>query len=477
MPKSSTYDAIIVGSGPNGLAAAIILAREGWKTLVIEARSTPGGGMRSSEVTLPGFVHDICSSVHPLAASSRLFTQLPLDQFGLQWIYSPSPVGHPLPNGQAILAYPSITETALQLGKDRQAYTKLFKNLSLNYSRLLEDIHGPLPIIPHHPLVTGAFGLKAVQSAYGLAKRVFSTEQARALFMGYAAHSILPLEWPGTAAAGLLIGSSAHAIGWPVAKGGSQALANALVAYLQSLGGQIQTGWDIKSLEELPSSRAILLDVSPKSFLHLGGDRLPTRYRNQLQRYRYGAGIFKIDYALDGPVPWKDPALGKSITVHIGGTMDEIAQSEREAENGIHSEKPFVLLAQASLFDPGRAPTGKHTLWTYCHVPQGSEVDMTSRIEEQLERFAPGFRDLVLARHTTNAVELEAYNPNYVGGDISSGQQTLYQQFARPVPSLSPYRTPVKGVYLCSSATPPGGGVHGMCGYQAARCVLADIKL
>jgi phytoene dehydrogenase-like protein len=477
MEKSSSYDAVIIGSGPNGLAAAIILARQGWKTLVIEARNTPGGGMRSSEVTLPGFIHDICSSVHPLAASSRIFTQFPLDKFGLRWIYSPSPVGHPLPKDQVVLAYPSIADTASQLGKDERAYTHLFTRLSQNYPRLLEDIHGPLPLFPHHPLVTGAFGLKAVQSAYGLAKRTFSGETARALFTGYAAHSILPLEWPGTAAAGLLIGGSAHAIGWPIAEGGSQSLANALVAYLESLGGQVQTGWDVKSLEELPKSQAILLDLSPKSFLQLAGDRLPTRYRDQLQRYRYGAGIFKIDYALDGPVPWKDPVLGQSITVHVGGMMEEIAQSEREAENGIHSVKPFVLVAQASLFDPSRAPAGKHTLWTYCHVPHGSDVDMTSRIEAQIERFAPGFRDLVLARHTTNSVELEAYNPNYVGGDISSGQQTLFQQFARPVPSLSPYRTPLKGVYLCSSATPPGGGVHGMCGYQAARCVLADLKL
>jgi phytoene dehydrogenase-like protein len=476
MRSDDSYDAVIVGSGPNGLTAAITLAREGWKTLVVEARPTPGGGMRSAELTLPGFVHDVCSSVHPLAASSRILNQFPLEQFGLKWIYPPIPVGHPLDDGPAILCHPSLEQTATGLGVDNQAYLRLFRKISSGYTQLLEDIHGPLPLVPRHPFLTASFGLKAVQSALSLAKRSFQGDRARALFAGYAAHSILPLEWPGTAAAGLLIGGSAHAIGWPIAQGGSQFIASAMVGYLESLGGQVITNWEVHHLDELPKSKVKLLDVSPKSLLRLASGHLPPGYCRKLEKYRYGAGVFKVDYALDGPVPWKDPTLRSTVTVHLGGRLEEIAASERAAEQGLVSEKPFVLLAQASLFDPSRSPQGKHTLWVYCHVPHGSDVDMTSKIEAQIERFAPGFRDLILARHTTNAVELEAYNPNYVGGDISSGQQTLYQQFARPVPSLSPYRTPLKGVYLCSSSTPPGGGVHGMCGYQAAKCAWSDFK-
>ncbi len=474
MQSAYEYDAVIVGSGPNGLAAAIILARAGWKTLVIESHSTPGGGMRTGEVTLPGFSHDICSSVHPLAASSRLFTRLPLEKFGLKWIFPPIAVGHPLDDGSAILAEQDLAVTAEQLGQDQRAYIHLFEKISESYTQLLEDLHGPLPLPPRHPILTGLFGLKAVQTAAGLNRRVFKEEKARALFAGYAAHSILPLETPGTAAAGLLIGGSVHAIGWPIAAGGSQAIANSLVGYLESLGGTVQTNWEVTKLDELPKCRAVLLDISARALIRLSGEKLPSRYRTRLNKFRYGSGIFKIDYALDGPVPWKNPGLLNTITVHVGGTSAEICASEAAAHRGIHTERPFVLVAQASLFDPNRAPAGKHTLWAYCHVPSGSTIDMTGPLEAQIERFAPGFRERILARKTTNSQELEAYNPNYVGGDISSGEQNLYQQFARPVASLSPYRTPLKGVYLCSSSTPPGGGVHGMCGYQAAKRVLKD---
>jgi len=467
-------DAVIVGSGPNGLAAAITLAQAGWKTLVIEGSDTLGGGMRSGERTLPGFVHDICSAVHPLANASVFFRDLPLDRYGLRWIHSPHELAHPLDEEWVILADRSLELTAAGLGVDSHAYRQLMTPFSENIHKLLDDLHGPFPLPPRHPILTARFGIKGLQSALRLAHRSFNTREAQALFAGMAAHSILPLDSPGTAAAGILMGITLHSVGWPIAAGGSQRIADALINYLKTLNGEVTTGWQVKSLEELPAARVILLDIAPKGFISIAGDSLPTRYRHQLEKFHYGAGIFKIDYALSDPVPWKNPACAHAITVHVGGTIEEISDSESSLVRGELAEKPFVLLSQPTAFDPSRAPAGKHIAWAYCHVPNGSTVDMTSRIEAQIERFAPGFQDCILERHTTNSKQLEAYNPNYVGGDISAGQQDIVQQFARPVVSLNPYRTPLKGVYLCSSSTPPGGGVHGMCGYRAAQQVLKD---
>ncbi len=474
MNTNSNYDAVIVGAGPNGIAAAITLAQEGWKTLLIEGSDTLGGGMRSGERTLPGYVHDICSAVHPLANASAFFRQLDLEKYGLRWIHSPVEVAHPLDGGQAILAYRSLDDTGQQLGADGDAYKRLMQPFVNNYTALLDDLHGPLPLPPKHPLLTARFGLKGVQPAVGFAKRSFREMYARSLFAGMGAHAILPLDQPGTAAAGILLGMTLHAVGWPLAEGGSQSIADALLNLYYSLGGELVSGWKINSLDELPESRAVLLNLAPKSLLEIAGDKFPNRYRRKLNKYRYGAGIFKIDYALSEPIPWENQECARAITVHIGGTLQEIRQSELAMARSEHAERPFVLLSQPTLFDPGRAPAGKHIAWAYCHVPNGSKVDMTSRIEDQIERFAPGFRECILKRHTTNSEQLESYDPNFVGGDISSGQQDLIQQFARPVASLQPYRTPIKGVYLCSSATPPGGGVHGMCGYRAAQLVLKD---
>jgi phytoene dehydrogenase-like protein len=449
------YDAIIVGSGPNGLAAAITLAQEGWKTLVIEASETIGGGMRSGERTLPGFLHDICSAVHPLANASLFFRQLDLEKHGLRWMHSPVEMAHPLDGGEAVLAARDIEATAQTLGEDRAAYQKLMAPFTREYQLILDELHGPFPLLPRRPFSMARFGLVGLQSAQGLSQRAFRTAEAQALFAGFGGHSILPLERAGTGAAAIILGMTLHAVGWPLARGGSQTIADALLAILTSLGGEIQTGWEVKTLHELPKVPAVLLDITPKSLVSMAGDQLPDRYRQQLLNFTYGAGT-------------------QAITVHVGGSMEEIVLSEAAPERGEHAERPFVLLSQPTLFDSSRAPEGKHIAWAYCHVPNCSTVDMTERIEAQIERFAPGFRERVLARHTTNSLELEKYNPNYVGGDISAGRQDIIQQFARPVASLQPYRTPLKGVYLCSSSTPPGGGVHGMCGYRAARLALRD---
>jgi len=471
MSRPGAYDAIIIGSGPNGLAAAIALARAGRRVLVCEAEQTIGGGARSAELTLPGFTHDVCSAAHPLAAGSPFLRSLPLDQYGLEFIYPPVSLAHPFDDGTAALLERSVAATGETLGVDGMAYRRLMKPLVADWALLAPALLGP-PRLPRHPLALARFGLKALRSARGLAASRFAGERARGFFAGLAAHSFLPLERLATAAFGLVLGITGHAVGWPVARGGSQSIANALAAYLRSLGGEIVTGRRVASIDDLPSARAILCDVTPRQLLRLAGHRLPPNYRRRLERYRYGPAAYKVDWALNEPVPWKAEGCSRAGIVHLGGTLAEISAAESAPWKGEQADKPFVLVAQPSLFDPTRAPAGKHTLWAYCHVPHGSTFDMTERIEKQIERFAPGFRDCVLARGVMPPAALERHNANLVGGDINGGAQDLRQLFARPTRRL--YSTPARGLYLCSSSTPPGGGVHGMCGYFAARAVLQD---
>jgi len=471
MSSAGAYDAIIIGSGPNGLAAAIALARAGRRVLVCEAEQTIGGGARSAELTLPGFTHDVCSAAHPLAAGSPFLRSLPLDQYGLEFIYPPVSLAHPFDDGTAALLERSVEATGETLGVDGMAYRRLMKPLVADWALLAPALLGP-PRLPRHPLALARFGLKALRSARGLAASRFAGERARGFFAGLAAHSFLPLERLATAAFGLVLGITGHAVGWPVARGGSQSIANALAAYLRSLGGEIVTGRRVASIDDLPAARAILCDVTPRQLLRLAGHRLPPNYRRRLERYRYGPAAYKVDWALNEPVPWKAEGCSRAGIVHLGGTLAEISAAESAPWKGEQADKPFVLVAQSSLFDPTRAPAGKHTLWAYCHVPNGSTFDMTERIEKQIERFAPGFRDCVLARRVTPPAALERHNANLVGGDINGGAQDLRQLFARPTRRL--YSTPARGLYLCSSSTPPGGGVHGMCGYFAARAVLQD---
>lgn len=472
--SQSSYDAVVIGSGPNGLAAAITLARAGRSVLVFEARDTVGGGTRTSELTLPGFYHDVCSAIHTVGVSSPFFNSLPLRRYGLEWIFSPAETAHPLDGGRAVMLYRSVELTAQAFGSDRPAYLRLFNRLVRNHPKIIRDLLGPLPLPPHHPLAMLSFGIHAIQSAQMLSRRTFHTVEAQALLAGFAGHAIQPLTAWSTAGVALTLQASAHAGGMPMAKGGSQAIANALTAYLGTLGGQVVTNHLVESLEELPPAKAYLFDTSPKQVLEICGDRLPENYRKSLKRYRYGAGVFKLDYALDGPIPWTAGECLQAATVHVGGTRDEIALAESEVWQGIHPQKPYILMTQTSLFDPTRAPEGKHTVWAYCHVPSGSTFDMTDRIEAQIERFAPGFRKRILARHSFNSLQMEAYNPNYVGGDIVGGIQNLRQLYFRPTVSLDPYRTPAKGIYICSASTPPGGAVHGMCGYYAARSALRN---
>lgn len=468
-----SYDAVVIGSGPNGLAAAITLARAGLRVLVVEARATPGGGMRTLEVTLPGFKHDICAAIHPLGVASPFFRSLPLANYGLEWIAPPVSLAHPLDDGAAVAVITSLAETAANLGVDERAWRLLFAPLVDRWEAALDDLLAPLHV-PRHPLLLAGYALPLAAPAALLAKTLFRTEAACALFAGMAGHSVLPLERPPTAAFGLLLTLLAQTVGWPVAKSGSQSIADALVRYAQSLGVDVVCGWEVTDIAELPPARAYLFDTAPKGLLRIAGARLPAGYRRQLERFRYNPGVFKVDWALDGPIPWKAATCQRSATVHVGGTLEEIAAAERAVWRGDHPARPFVLLAQQSLFDPTRAPAGKQVAWAYCHVPNGSTVDMTAAIEAQVERFAPGFRERILARATRHAAAMEMYNPNYVGGDINGGVQDLFQHFTRPSLSLTPYRTPARGIYLCSSSTPPGGGVHGMCGYHAAQIVLRD---
>ncbi|HLE16420.1 MAG TPA: NAD(P)/FAD-dependent oxidoreductase [Anaerolineales bacterium] len=467
------YDAVIIGAGPNGLSAAIALAQAGCAVLVLEAKETIGGGCRSAELTLPGFIHDPCATIHSLGVTSPFFRSLPLKKYGLEWIFPPASLAHPLDDGSAVILERSVEKTSQSLGEDGKAYQRLFSPLVENWGKLSKELLGPVPIPPRHPLLLARFGLIALRPAASVAAGRFKGKRAQALFAGLGAHSIQPLDNIMTAAFGLMLGTSAHAAGWPVARGGSQMVVNALAQYLVSLGGEIATNHPVKSQADLPDTTVALFDVAPKQLLEIMGDRLPDGYRERLKRYRYGPGVFKVDFALDGPIPWKAADCLRAATAHLGGTLEEIIQGERAVGEGEHPQHPFVLLAQQTLFDPRRAPDGKHTVWAYCHVPNGSTVDMTERIEAQIERFAPGFRDRIIAKATRSAVEIEAYNPNYIGGDINGGVQDLTQHFTRPTARIVPYSTPLEGIYLCSSSTPPGGGVHGMSGYFAAKAALS----
>jgi len=467
------YDAVIVGSGPNGLAAAVTLARAGRSVLVLEGKETVGGGMRTLDYNLPGFRHDVCSAVHPLGVGSPFFRDLPLHDHGLEWVFPTLPLVHLL-DDRAVALHRSVDHTAEGLGRDGDAYRRLFSPLVRDWQALLDEFLGPLGL-PGRPLLMARFGLKAIQPATLLARRTFATPEAQALFAGMAAHITLPLEDVTTAAGGLMLGMLAHAIGWPVARGGSQSIATALANYLRALGGEIETGLWVRSMRDIPASRAVLFDVTPRQLLDITGDALPSGYRKRLAGYRYGQGVFKIDWALSEPIPWRAADARRTGTLHIGGTLEEIASGERIIWDGQLPESPYILFAQPSLFDRTRVPDGNstaQTAWAYCHVPRGSTVDMTGIIEREIERHAPGFRDCILARHTINAAEYETYNPNYMGGDINGGVQDWRQLFTRPVARLDPYSTPNPRLYLCSSSTPPGGGVHGMCGYHAAQSAL-----
>ena len=469
--SSRRYDAVVVGSGPNGLAAAITVAQAGHSVLVLEAGDTPGGGARTAELTLPGFRHDVCSAIHPLAVGSPFFSTLPLVEHGLEWVHPRYPVAHPLDDGSAVVLERDVDATAEGLGSDERAYSRLMIPLVRDWQRISAGAMGPLRL-PFNLIAMGKFGLRALRSARGLADGWLRTERARALFAGIAAHSVTPLEFKGSAAAGLVLQVAGHAVGWPMPRGGAQSITDAMVSYLQSLGGELETGVRVDSLDALPEARAVLLDVGARELARIAGGRLSPGYKRRLDAFRYGPGVFKIDWALDGPIPWTAVDCEGGGTVHLGGTLEEIADAEAAVWRREHPERPFVLLAQPTMFDETRAPEGKHVAWAYCHVPSGSEFDMSERIEAQVERFAPGFRERILARSVMTPLDMEVYNANYVGGDIGGGANTLRQLFARPVSALSPYRTSIEGVYLCSASTPPGGGVHGMCGYWAARDAL-----
>jgi phytoene dehydrogenase-like protein len=471
MPRS--FDrAVVVGSGPNGLAAAITLQRAGVDVLLLESHAALGGGMRTAELTLPGYRHDVCSAIHPMAVASPFFNTLPLQEFGLELIDPPVLAAHPLDDGSAAVLLRSVDDTARLLGPDGDVYRGLVGSLVPIWPAIAKDVLGPLHI-PAHPIDLARFGVKALLPATVLA-RLFRSPRGKGLFGGMAAHSMQPLSKMTTSAIALVLSVVGHIHGWPIPKGGSRTIADALASYFLKLGGRIETGVHVTDLTQLPERSVALLDLGPRQLLKIAGQKLSPLYRARLERFRYGPGVFKVDWALDGPVPFTASECLNAGTVHLGGTFDEIAASEDDANVGRISQRPFVLFAQQSRFDRSRAPEGKETAWAYCHVPNGASVDMTDAIESQIERFAPGFRDRILARHTMGALAMEAYNPNYVGGDINGGAMTIGQIFSRPVARISPYRTSLDGVYLCSASTPPGGGVHGQCGYHAARQALLD---
>jgi phytoene dehydrogenase-like protein len=467
----ASYDAVVVGSGPNGLSAAIVLARAGLTVLVVEGADTIGGGTRSAELTLPGFLHDVCSAVHPMAAGSPFLRTLPLQHHGLEWINPPAALAHPFDDGTAITVERSIISTADRLGGSANEYLNLMVPLVEDWPDIEWPLLGSLSF-PKDPLALARFGVTALCSASRFSRKTFSTAKARAVFAGIAAHSVLPMERIPSASFGLVLGATAHAFGWPFPRGGAQKIADSLASYFRSLGGEIGTGSIVNSLDQLPSSRVVLCDVSPKQLLQIAGHRLSDTFRRLLARYTYGPGACKVDWALDGPIPWTDPICSTAGTVHLGASLEEVEASERKPWQGTIAEKPFVLLAQPTLFDSTRAPSGKHIVWAYCHVPNGSEIDVSDRIEKQIERFAPGFRQRILKRHVVTAAQIESYNSNLIGGDFSGGSTQFDQLIVRP--TWRRYRTSARNLYLCSASTPPGGGVHGMCGYWAAQAALTD---
>jgi phytoene dehydrogenase-like protein len=465
-------DAVVVGSGPNGLSAAIALAQAGCKVVVFEASDGIGGGVRSKALTLPGFIHDVCSAVHPFAVASPFWRTLPLAAHGLEWIEPSAMIAHPFDDGTAVMVERSLEATAATLGADGDAYRRTIGAVVDNWPQLERAVLGPFTL-PRHPFVLARFGVDALRSAEGLARSAFANERTRAMFAGIAAHGMMPLDRLLTAGVGLTLGAMCHVAGWPIPRGGAQNLTKALVAHLQSLGGEVVVDSPVTSVDDLPPARIVMCDLSPKPLLRIAGHKFPAAYRHALERYRYGPGVFKVDWALSAPIPWTAEGCTRAGTLHLGGTLGEIAVSERAAFDGRIADRPYVLLSQPTLFDPSRAPAGHHVAWGYCHVPSASTVDMLDRVEQQIERFAPGFRDCVLARSVMRPAGLEAHNANLVGGDIAAGVTDLRQFFTRP--TWRNYSTPVKGLYICSASTPPGVGVHGMCGYFAARCALQDI--
>jgi phytoene dehydrogenase-like protein len=465
-------DAVVVGSGPNGLAAAVELARAGWKVQVREAAAHIGGGASTLPLTLPGFRHDHCSAIHPLAAASPFFGALPLSDHGLRLVEPPAALAHPFDDGTAALLLRSTRDTGEALGPDRRAWGALFDPLAGEFEALVREALGAVLHVPRRPLLLARFGLAAVLPAAALARARFRGARARALFGGIAAHAMRPLERPATSAFGLILGAAGHAVGWPFPAGGAQRIADALAALLASHGGEVLTSAEVTSLADLPAARAVLLDVGPRQALRIAGDAFPAGYRRALERFRYGPGAFKVDYALSAPIPWRAPDCARAGTVHLGGALEEVAEAERAAAAGELPRRPFVLVAQHTLFDPSRAPAGRHTAWAYCHVPHGFGGDALPALEAQIERFAPGFREVVLARAVRGPAALEKDDPNLVGGDVGGGEASLRQLVFRPAARAVPWSTPLPGLFLCSASTPPGGGVHGMCGYLAARAAL-----
>lgn len=471
------YNAIIIGSGPNGLAAGIRLAQKGLTVKIFEKEDTIGGGTRTMELTQPDFHHDICSAIHPLAKASPFLKSLPLEEYGLEWIQPEVPVAHPLDDQPAGALFRSLDKTVAHLGKDGEAYRRWITPFMDSWDDLLTDILAPFSPIPNNPILMARFGLKALRSAKGFAKR-YQTSKARALFAGLAAHGIMPFDKMATAAIGLVLGTAAHTVGWPYPRGGSHQITKAMADYFESLGGKIETSAEITSVDALPASKTILFNNTPQQILSIAGKKLPQSYAKKLEHFEYGQGVFKLDFALSDPIPWKDEVCRKAGTVHVGGTLEEIALSEKESATGRHPEKPYVLVAQQSLGDDSRAPNSQHTGWAYCHVPNGSTKDMTEPILNQIERFAPGFRDCIIDTHKMNAKAMQMYNPNYIGGDINGGRADITQLFTRPAGLFDPYHIPKTNMYIASSSTPPGGGVHGMCGFHAAESVLrGEFKL